>query len=280
MANIAKRLMSLILSLILTIFIFNPVTVSAEKSLVFDDAVLFSEDERIKLETEANSLFNAYNMDIVIVTTNDTEGKTSREYADDFFDYGGFGVGDNHDGILFLIDMDNREAYISTSGIGIRYLTDKRIEKILDNVFDSGLGDGDYYGAAMGFLKGTKGYLESGIPSNQYNKPEEPKKKLIFTDLIGDSIIGGLLISSIFYFTIKSTYKTKSRNKTRRKGNSFAYKKNSFVNLTLNEDKLIDTFVTHRIIPKPTDNSNSSSGRSTTHTSSSGNTHGGGGRKF
>lgn len=273
MVNISKRLMSLILSLILTIFIFNPVTVSAEKSLVFDDAVLFSEDERVKLENEVNSLSNAYNMDIVIVTTNDTDGKTSREYADDFFDYGGFGVGDNHDGILFLIDMENREAYISTSGIGIRYLTDERIEKILDNVFDSGLGDGDYYGAAMGFLRGTKDYLESGIPSNQYNKPEKTKNKLTFTDVV-ISIIGGILTSSIFYFTTKSSYRTP------KPANPFAYKKNSFMNLTSNEDKLIDTFVTHRVIPKPTDNSSSPSGSSTTHTSSSGNTHGGGGRKF
>ncbi|TCU65611.1 hypothetical protein EV204_1171, partial [Tissierella praeacuta] len=96
---------------------------------------------------------------------------------------------------------------------------------------------------------------------------------ITFTDII-ISLVGGILTSSIFYFTIKSVYKTPKN------GNSFAYKKNSFVNLTLNEDKLIDTFVKHRIIPKPTDNSNSSSGRSTTHTSSSGNTHGGGGRKF
>ena len=75
--------------------------------------------------------------------------------------------------------MDNREAYISTSGIAIRYLTDLRLDKILDRVFDEGLLDGDYYGAAMGFLKGTRTYLEAGIPSDQYNEPEKvvkPKK--------------------------------------------------------------------------------------------------------
>ena len=113
MVSLSKRLIILILSFILIILIVQPITVSAEKSLVFDDAMLFTEDEIIKLQTEVNNLSNDYNMDIVIVTTSDTDGKTSREYADDFFDYGGFGVGDNYDGILFLIDMDNREAYIS-----------------------------------------------------------------------------------------------------------------------------------------------------------------------
>ncbi|MCQ4921919.1 TPM domain-containing protein [Tissierella carlieri] len=275
MVSLSKRLMILILSFILIILILQPITVLAEKSLVFDDAMLFTEDEIIKLQTEVNNLSNDYNMDIVIVTTSDTDGKTSREYADDFFDYGGFGVGDNYDGILFLIDMDNREAYISTFGIGIRYLTDARIERILDIVFDSGLVEDDYYGAAMGFLRGTKDYLEAGIPSNQYNEPEyiKPKNILTFTDVI-ISIIGGIVTSSLFYFT------TKSRYKTPRVVNPFSYRNNSLVKLTLNEDKLVDTFVTHRIIPKPTNNSNSSSGKSTTHNSSSGRSHGGGGRKF
>ena len=148
-------------------------------------------------------------MDIVIVTTNDAAGKTSREYADDFFDYGGFGVGPDYDGILFLIDMDNREAYISTSGIAIRYLTDLRLDKILDRVFDEGLLDGDYYGAAMGFLKGTRTYLEAGIPSDQYNEPEKvvkPKKITVIDVIIG--LVGGLIASGSFYFGTKARYKT------------------------------------------------------------------------
>lgn len=274
MVNLIRRSMSIILALMLSIFIFNLDTVLADKSLIFDDAMLFTEDEIVKLEAEANSLSNDYNIDIVIVTTNDADGKTSREYADDFFDYGGFGVGEDYDGILFLIDMDNREAYISTSGVGIRYLTDSRIESILDIVFDSGLAEGDYYGAVIGFLRGTKDYLESGIPSNQYNKPEyvKPKNKLTFTDMI-ISVIGGIMTSSIFYFIAKSRYKTP------RTINPFSYRNNSFVNFVSNEDKLIDTFVTHRIIPKPS-NANSSGSKSTTHNSSSGRSHGGGGRKF
>ena len=128
----------------------------------------------------------------------------------------------------------------------------------------------------MGFVSGTKTYLEAGIPSNQYNEPEDinPENKLTVTDVI-ISIIGGIIISSIFYFATKSSYKTP------RTANPFSYRNNSFVNLTSQEDRLVDTFITHRIIPKPTNNNSSSStGRSTTHTSSRGRSHGGGGRKF
>ncbi len=257
-------------------FIFNTINVYANKNLVFDDAGLFTQEERLALEEEANNLSSEYNMDIVIVTTNDAAGKTSREYADDFFDYGGFGVGPDYDGILFLIDMDNREAYISTSGIAIRYLTDLRLDKILDRVFDEGLLDGDYYGAAMGFLKGTRTYLEAGIPSDQYNEPEKvvkPKKITVIDVIIG--LVGGLIASGSFYFG------TKARYKTPRTYNQYFYKNNSIVNLSPTTDRLIYSHVTHRVIPKPSNTSSrSNSGRSTVHRSSSGRTHGGRGRKF
>ncbi|WFA07977.1 TPM domain-containing protein [Tissierella sp. Yu-01] len=262
------------LMIVIGILIINSVAVFAYKNLVFDEAGLLTQDQILSLENEANDLEQLYSMDIVITTTNDTQGKSSREYADDYFDYNGFGVGHDYDGILFLIDMDNREAYISTSGIGIRYLTDERIERILDVVFDSGLADGDFYGACWGFLNETRNFLEKGIPSNQHTvEEEEPNRITIFDVAIG--IIGGIATGAFFYGT------TKSRYKLRNPGNPFSYRNNSIVNIAASEDKLMDSFVTHRIIPKPKPPSGGSSGgRSTAHRSSSGRSHGGGGRKF
>ena len=269
-----KTLLSI--TLLLLLIFSNTLIVNAYKELVFDEAGLFSSDERVSLENEANALSEEYNMDIVITTTNDAGGKSSREYADDYYDYNGFGQGADRDGILFLIDMDNREAYISTFGIGIRYLTDQRIEGVLDEVFDSGLADGDYYGAGMGFLTKTRSYLQAGIPSNQYSADEkEPNRLTLFDVLIG--LIGGTATGGMFYGTTRSSYKF------RNPGNPFSYKNNSIINVAQNEDKLIDSFVTHRIIPRPPTGGGGlggGGGRSTTHRSSSGRTHGGGGRKF
>lgn len=275
MVNLASKSIKNIL-FVMVVLIVSSVTVFADKALVFDDAMLFDQEEIISLEEEANLLSKSYNMDIVIVTTDDAMGKTSREYADDFFDYNGFGVGDNYDGILFLIDMDNRETYISTSGMGIKYLTDERRESILDGVFDNGLADGDYYGATLGFLKGTEKYLKSGIPSDQHNYPEKQKEKNRLTSFdIIISILGGFGAFGAFFFSTKSNYRMKKPVKP------LNFRNNSFVNFAANDDKLIDSFVTTRIIPKPQNSStSSSSGRSTTHKSSSGRTHGGGGRKF
>jgi uncharacterized protein len=269
----ANKLLAFILFIL--ILITSSINVWAAEQLVYDEASLLTKSEIEEIEAEASALSESHNMDIVIVTTEDAQGKSSRAYADDFFDYGGFGVGPDYDGILFLIDMDNREAYISTSGKGIKYLTDERIERVLDEVFDSGLSDGDYYGAVRGFLSGTQRYLEAGIPDNQYIY-EERVKSISSIDVI-IALGGGIIAGALFYISVKARYAM------RNPGNSFSYKTNSIVNMANTEDRLIDTFVTHRIIPKPTNNNRpggGGGGRSTVHRSSSGRSHGGGGRKF
>lgn len=265
MVNIKRKLSFYLFTLILFIFILTPMVANGEALKVFDDANLFSEEEIMDLNDEANIISNTYDMDIIILTTDDANGKTAMEYADDYYDYNGFGVGDDLDGILFLIDMDNREAYISTSGIGIRYLTDKRIDDILDRVLDSGLSDGDFYNGTKGFLSATAEYLKSGIPGEKENSLT-PTETII-------SLLAGLTASGGFVFGTKSKYKMKNPVKPS------TFRNNSIVNFPSNKDRLVDSVISHRIIPKPSSN-DSSSETSTTHTSSSGKTHGGGGKKF
>ena len=112
-------------------------------------------------------------------------------YADDFYDSGNFGYDGPHGtGVLFLIDMDNREIYISTCGDSIYYLTDARIETILDAAFDY-VSNGQYYDAAKKFLSLAVTYMQR----DPYAKPtfmERVKKSathipryLIFATLIG-----------------------------------------------------------------------------------------------
>ncbi|MBP5329293.1 MAG: TPM domain-containing protein, partial [Spirochaetaceae bacterium] len=104
------------------------------KQRVFDQANLFSESQTATLEENLAEFLDRYNMEAVIVTTSDTHGKSAEAYADDFYDENGFGTGSGKDGVLFLIDMDNRKIHVSTSGSMIDYLEDWRIEKIYDDV--------------------------------------------------------------------------------------------------------------------------------------------------
>lgn len=247
----------------------------AENRLVVDQAGLFSAAEASYLAGQAQRTGEAYGLELVIVTTDDAEGKSARDYADDFYDQNGYGTGADKSGILFLLDLDNREAYISTVGSGIRYLTDQRIEDVLDAVFASGLADGDYVAASQAFLAATEDFLAQGIPSDQYMVEEQGPNTLTAPEGLAGLAISG--VSGLAFALV---------NKKRYKGNPrpsfFDYHRNSLVSMGVVADDLVNSRVTSRPLPRPqsTGGPGSGSGRSTVHRSGGGSFHGGGGRKF
>ncbi len=99
---------------------------NVSQQTVYDDAALLTPEEIETLESELDAAGEKTGWNMLMLTTDDTNGKTTQEYADDFFD----AIAENGDGVALLIDMQNREICISTGGIAIRYLTDARIEDI------------------------------------------------------------------------------------------------------------------------------------------------------
>lgn len=252
------------------------VCIAAQMSLVEDRAGCLTDEQERLLDQDARDLGGSYNMDLVIVTTQDTEGKSTVDYADDYFDDHGYGAGPENSGVLFLIDLEHREVYISTTGTAISYLTDERIENILDAVFDGGLADGDYYGAARAFLSATAGYLQAGIPENQYTEEEQGPNRLTWSEALLGVLLSGLS-ALVFYIKTRSRYRAKPQTPV------FEFRKNSVLHFSEVQDNLVKTFVTTRLIPNSvqrTGGLGSGSGRSTVHRSGSGRMHGGGGRKF
>ena len=117
---IKRRILPVLLSfLMMSLILSGFQTVLAVENRVFDDAKLFSADEITQLNDKIAALTSELSQDFVVVTTNDAQGSTAQEYADDYYDEHGFGIGENKTGVLFLIDMDNRKVYISTCHISI-----------------------------------------------------------------------------------------------------------------------------------------------------------------
>ena len=137
-----KRIALWLVLLIVPLFFAMELSVKASeynKESVFDDADLLTESEEEHLREHA-ARFERYDLSVVYVTTNDTQYKSSMVYADEFYD-------DNHfrtDGVLFLLDMDNREIYISTAGRCIDWLSDEALDEILDSNYHYA-SEGDYY---------------------------------------------------------------------------------------------------------------------------------------
>lgn len=246
---------------------------------VFDQAGLFTGQEVLWLEETISQVAGEVQLDIVIVTADDLEGKTSRDYADDFYDYGGFGLGIGHDGLLLLINMDDREVYISTTGLAIDYFYDARIEAMLDNMYPY-LGEAQFYRAGAVFLEDISYYVSGGIPPGQYRVEGKDtslggrfRRSLSYSFIF---LAVGLAISGI------SVGIMAARNKGTGTTTAATYLDERSVKVLASRDNLVNTSVTSAKIQTSSGSGSSGGGgfRSTTHRSSSGRTHGGGGRKF
>lgn len=249
---------------------------SSVRGGVADMAELLTEEEKQEIVTQTAQIEEETGWNIYVVSTEDAQGKTAQEYADDYFDEYAPGA----DGVVALIDMDNREIAISTTGDAINYLNDVRIDTILDNAY-SDVSDGDYEACYTTMLEGVAWAYQKGIPSDAHTYNEETGEVVYYRSIKVEEIIGAVVIAAIVWFAVYFGI----AGKYRFKHSGYTYDFHSFgnVSLTNTEDRYVNQIVTHRRIPKPQNNGGNgsgSSGRSTIHTGSSGTMHGGGSRKF
>lgn len=236
---------------------------------IYDFADLLDEVEEEMLYDDVMDFILEHNMDMAIVTIDDNNKYAAMKYADDFYDYNDFGIGSDHTGVLFLIDMDTREMWISTTGDAIFMYTDARIDNILDECYYY-ISDEDYYETADAFISEANRYANKGVPSGV---EVDIDSGIEFFQVIGVGAFFCFIFSLIFVFINKAKHTT--IHKATEAGHYLV--KNSFV-VTDSKDVFVSTH-TNKIYDPPS-SSSSGGGRSSTHRSSSGRSHGGGGRRF
>ena len=96
-----KIVVFLIISIITVTSCIN--VFAANYSRIVDEADLLSYDQEQELEAYIDEVSEKHKFDLVIVTVNSLNGKTSTEFADDFYDYNDYGFGKDKDGALLLI---------------------------------------------------------------------------------------------------------------------------------------------------------------------------------
>lgn len=223
---------------------------------VYDFADLFTDEEEQQLYTKITNYINEYNLDLAVVTI-DENNKTPREYADDFYDYNDF---NQQGGILFLIDMDNRKIYMSTTGEAIKMYNDYRINTALDEVYTY-MSDEEYYEGTSSYIDKISDYAKKGVPTS--NNEEKSLTSSIFMSLL-IGLIGTAIIMVILIFKNRMVKKATTAREY--------LNKNSIKIQNMGEILISSNTTKHEI-------DHSSSG-SSTHTGSSGSSHGGGGHSF
>lgn len=268
-----KSLPWLVICLLLVMITIPSIALAGNTDNIRDDLNYLSDQELQEIQTQIDEVVSTYGLDIAIVITDNTDGKSSMDFADDYFDYNGFGTGSDRSGLLLLINMDIREAWISTSGKAIDIFTDSRINDVLDAIYPY-LSSGDYTSACTEFVSQTGRFAQMGVPDGQYRQDVTSytyweravrlmKSPVVYIIAIGIAAVGVLIASS------GNKGKVTVGNRTYEESGSFHLvdKRDDFINQTITKVRI-------------TTNSGSGGSGSSVHRSSSGRSHGGGGRRF
>lgn len=290
-----KKLSAFMTALVF-VFVFSVSAFASFNVMIDDSASLFTAEEIELINSAAYELASMDEYSVAIVTTEDAMGKSAMEYADDYYDDLIFNNGWSENGILFLVDMDNREIYVSCAGLCIDEYTDYELNTIIDRGY-SYAASGEYADCIVTMIyKAEKTAYESDddysyIQDDEfvltygdeydydytYNDHSEGNRGFSFSHFLIYIIIG-LAIGGITVFAVKNSYKNTG------KGDEFNADDIS-LDLTSSNDNIISRNVITTKIPKNNNNHRSGGGgggsaRTSVHRSSGGVRHSGAGRKF
>ena len=257
-----RRIFSLVLSLL--VLSVSGLSVHGLPYRIHDEAGLMSDAQITELEELADSVSASTGLDLVILTTENLGGRSPAVYADDYYDSNGYG----EDGMLFMLAMQERDWYISTAGKAIDSFDDRDIDALLD----AGLAYfsvGYHYEGFCEVLRQTENLWGSHTARNgsaSIHLDRASSSGWGQTFLIS-MLIGGV-ISGIVILIMRGAMNTKRAQRS-----AADYLIPGSYHLRTRQDIFLYSNVTK------TPRQQSTSG-STSHTSSSGRSHGGGGRKF
>lgn len=242
-----------------------------QKPRLVDDADLLTTSEEERLLDKLDEISERQQCDVAVVTVNSTNGKTPQAFADDYYDYNGYGMGEGDDGVMLVISMEERDWYVTTYGFGIKAMTDDALDVMTIEV-KSHLSNANYYEAFSVYADSCDDYITQAKNGKPFTRSD-----VLDLDEIAEKAFISVVIALIVAFCVTAKLKAELKTVAPQRSASNYQRPNS-LNITSGHE----TFL-FKNVSKVKIQSSSSSGRSggsRTHRSSSGRSHGGRGGKF
>ncbi len=224
---------------------------------VVDDGDILSEAEENNLKKLVDEISERQHMDVAIVTVNGIgDSKNIRAFADDYYDYNGYGEGMSGDrsGILFVVDCESGEKYLTLRGDAIKAISDSETAEIESRIKPK-MEDGDFADAFTTYANMCDKYM-----TGYRNSLKFPFVRNLLISLVIALIIG-LIVTGSMKGQLKSV-----------RANNLASDYVVPGSLTVDESYEIYLYSKVKVVSR---SNNNDSGGSKTHTSSSGATHSG-----
>lgn len=277
--------------------------------LLVDDAGLLTSGEAAELSAALDEIASRQELEVAVITVPELpDGYTAQSYADNIYDYYGYGWGENNDGILLLLSMGERDWAVTTFGYGITAFPDGIIDLIMDNCLYY-ISDGAYFSGFSCFAqlcdeyttKARNGYTDNhtyvgydpyfGTDDGYYSSDDAmaiiggasgPTSITVARSgtipfALPLSLLAGFLISGL----VVGAWKNELKSVGKQSGAS-DYAQRDSIRVTLSRDQFLYRNVsrTRRQTQQNSGRGGMHSGGSSVHRSSSGRSHGGRSGKF
>ncbi len=136
---------------------------------VVDIADIFTDDEEAQMETRLSELRGMLGKDIVVFTDLSTYGLSRSVYAADFYDFNGYGIGDDREGICLMVcmDPDDRGWWSCCTGPETMGLYTEEVANQIDDLLFEKMRAGDYGTGAIDWIENVRRMYTTGSPYNE-----------------------------------------------------------------------------------------------------------------
>lgn len=235
---------------------------------------LLDEQDAQTLNEKLDEISHRQNLDVTAALVQSLDGYSTEDYADQLYENCRFGYGEDQDGVLLLVSLEERDWYIYTFGYGISVFTDAGIDYIGEQIRPQ-LADGNYLEAFEKYADQCDDFItqaENGEPYDIGHMPREPLSLLWIPISLAVGIGGALAVVGFYKSQLKTVHMQREARDYIRPGS---------MQVTNRSDYFLYRHVTRSAKPQQKSSSGGrSGGGSSIHTSSSGRSHGGGGGKF
>lgn len=181
---------------------------SANDAKVADEAGLLTYEEEEELQERLSEIAEEYQSDVVVATVDSCEGMDVQSFTDWYYYENGYGCGENLDGIILLISMQERRFHLATRGSAIGTFTDYGLE-VIDNKITPYLREGEYAKAFERFADLAEEFLEEdekGLPydTNHSYKDRRVNSLIYFVFAMGIGLFAAIVTLVVLFQQLRS----------------------------------------------------------------------------
>ena len=218
-------------------FLFSMATLAASPR-VFDQADVLTDVEEEVLLAQLDEASEQNGVDIVVAIVSSCNGETIQYHAEELYYSGDF----NHDGVMLIVSMEERQTYIYRSGLGETALTADEGDAIIESISVSLSGE-DYMTAFTMYADECAYQIDGEING--------------FPFKFGRNLIISLVIGFVVAFIVTGVMRGQLKS-VRQQPGATEYTKPGSMQVTVSNDFFLYRTVTRRKKEK----NNSSSGGS------------------